>query len=112
MSAPTGPNGEVATSIAGPIASSGTEVRAQAWRYIATGAWSAGTRTFTPSASEQWTAAVLKVRAGEFDASTPVGATATRASAGGAENHGAVARLQRGLDRWGRALGVLGRRGR
>ena len=85
VSAPTGPNGEVATSIAGPIASSGTEVRAQAWRYIATGAWSAGTRTFTPSASEQWTAAVLKVRAGEFDASTPVGATATRASAGSAE---------------------------
>ncbi len=82
---PAGPNGEAATLVAGPIASNGTEARAGAWRYVATGAWSAANRNFTPSASEQWTAAVLKIPAGEFDASTPIGAAATRASAGTAE---------------------------
>lgn len=82
---PAGPNGESATLVAGPIASNGTEARAAAWRYVATGTWSAANRTFTPSASEQWTAAVLKIPAGEFDASTPTGTAATRASAGTAE---------------------------
>lgn len=82
---PAGPNGETATLVAGPIASNGTEARAAAWRYVATGTWSAANRNFTPSASEQWTAAVLKIPAGEFDASTPTGAAATRASAGTAE---------------------------
>lgn len=86
VTAPAGPNGETAVSIAGPVASASTEVRAQAWRYIATGSWSAGTRTFTPSASEQWTATVLKVPAGEFDDTTPIGAASTRASAGTAES--------------------------
>lgn len=82
---PTGPNGETATAIVSAVASNGTEVRAQAWRYIATGTWAAGTRNFTPSASESWQAHVLRVRAGEFDATTPIGATSTRASAGTAE---------------------------
>lgn len=82
---PAGPNGETATAIVSAVASSGTEVRAQAWRYIATGTWSSGTRTFTPNASESWQAHVLRVRAGEFDASTPIGAADTRASAGTAE---------------------------
>lgn len=85
VTAPSGPNGETATSIAGPVASNSTEIRIQAWRYIATGSWSASTRTFTPAASEQWTAAVLKIPAGEFDASTPIGAASTAASAGAAE---------------------------
>lgn len=82
---PAGPNGETATAIVSAVASSGTEVRAQAWRYIATGTWSSGTRTFTPNASESWQAHVLRVRAGEFDATTPIGAADTRASAGTAE---------------------------
>lgn len=85
VTAPNGPNGETATAIAGPVASNSTEIRIEAWRYIATGSWSAGTRTFTPAASEQWTAAVLKIPAGEFDASTPIGAASTAASAGTAE---------------------------
>lgn len=86
VTAPAGPNGETAVSIAGPVASASTEVRAQAWRYITTGTWSAGTLTFTPSGgSEQWTATVLKVTAGEFDATTPIGAASTRASSGTAE---------------------------
>lgn len=82
---PAGPNGETATAIVSAVASSGTEVRAQAWRYIATGTWSSGTRTFTPNASESWQAHVLRVRAGEFDATTPIGAADTRASTGTAE---------------------------
>lgn len=82
---PAGPNGETATAIVSAVASSGTEVRAQAFRYIAAGTWSAGTRNFTPSASESWQAHVLRVRAGEFDATTPIGAADTRASAGTAE---------------------------
>ncbi|MCW5668145.1 MAG: hypothetical protein KIT86_00700 [Hydrogenophaga sp.] len=85
VTAPSGPNGETATVIAGPVASNSTEIRIEAWRYIATGSWSASTRTFTPAASEQWTAAVLKIPAGEFDASTPIGAASTAASAGVAE---------------------------
>lgn len=82
---PAGPNGEAATLVLGPVASNGTEARLAVWRYIATGTWAAANRNFTPSASEQWTADVLKVLAGEFDATTPIGATATRSSAGTAE---------------------------
>ncbi len=81
-----GPNGETATLVAGPVASSGTEVRAAVWRYIALGTWSAANRNFSPAASEQWTGSVLKVPAGEFDATTPTGAASTRSSAGTAES--------------------------
>lgn len=85
VTAPAGPNSEVATSIEGPIASASTEVRGQAWSYVATGSWSAGTLTFTPSASESWSATVIKVPAGEFDAAAPIGANSSRASTGTAE---------------------------
>lgn len=81
VTAPAGPNGEVLSSIAGPVASNSTEVRGQSWFTIATGTWTASTLTFTPSASEQWTAGVIKVPAGEFDPRDPMGAASTRASA-------------------------------
>lgn len=75
-----GPNGETANVIAGPIASNSTSNRAKSWYYLATGSWSAGTVTATPTASEQWTATVIKMAAGGFDASTPIGASASTAS--------------------------------
>lgn len=82
---PSGPNGETFTSIAGPVASASTEVRTQAWYTVATGSWSAGTLTFTASAAETCTATTFRVAAGDFDASTPIGQSATRASTGTAE---------------------------
>lgn len=87
VSAPSGPNGETLTSIAGPIASNSDEVRMQAWYTVATGAWSASTITFTPNASEQWTGTVIKIPAGEFDGTTPIGASNTRSSTGTAETN-------------------------
>jgi hypothetical protein len=83
---PSGANSETLSEInATPIASNGTEVRGKCWYTICTGAWSAGTLTFTPSASETWTATVIRVPAGEFDPADPIGASNTRASAGTAE---------------------------
>lgn len=81
VSAPAGPNGETLTSVAGPVASNSTEVRAQVWRTVATGSWSASTVTFTPSATESWTATVIRVPAGEFASGAPIGWSNTRASA-------------------------------
>jgi hypothetical protein len=80
-----GPNGETWSQIDSVVASASTEVRMTAYSTIATGSWSAGTITFTPSAAESWTAAVIKTPAGEFDASTPIGAVATRSSTTTAE---------------------------
>lgn len=84
---PAGPNSEAATSIQGPAASSGTEMRIQAWRWIATGTWSATTRNFTPAAAETCRAVVIKVLAGEFDPTTPIGASSNSVSAGTAESN-------------------------
>jgi hypothetical protein len=86
VAAPSGPNGETINSIAGPIASNGTEIRQQAFYTIATGSWSSGTLSFNPSNTETVTATCIKVPAGEFNASDPIGAAATRASAGTAES--------------------------
>lgn len=86
VTAPSGPNGESAVSIAGPIASASTEMRVQAWYYIATGTWSAGTVTFTPAASETCRAVSFAIPAAEFNASDPIGFANTRASAGTAES--------------------------
>ena len=80
---PAGPNGETLSEVnATPAVSSSTEVRAKVWYTIATGTWTASTLTFTPSASEQWTAAVVVIPAGDFDPDTPIGANTTNASAG------------------------------
>lgn len=74
LTAPSGPNGETAVVIEDVRVSSNTSVRGKIVYYVATGSWSASTLTFTPSASEQWSAVVIKVPAGEFDANTPIGA--------------------------------------
>jgi hypothetical protein len=87
VSAPAGPNGEAAVSIAGPIASASTEMRMQAWYYIASGAWSSGTLVFTPNASETVRAAAwVAATAGNFDAADPIGWSGTAASAGTTES--------------------------
>lgn len=83
---PSGPNGETLTAInATPVTDASTETRIKAWYTVATGSWSASTRTFTPSASEQWQAHVIKVPAGEFDSVTPIGAVGTAAATGVAD---------------------------
>ena len=83
VSEPAGPNSEVLSEVnATPCVSSSTEVRAKVWYTIATGTWTASTLTFTPSATESWSAAVLVIPAGQFDATTPIGASTTNASAG------------------------------
>lgn len=86
VSPPSGPNGETISTIAGPTASASTEIRIKAWRTIATGTWTAGTITFSPNATESWSATVARIPAGEFDASTPIGASSTAASTGTAES--------------------------
>lgn len=83
---PAGPNGETLSEInATPAVSSNTAVRAKVWYTKATGTWTASTLTFTPTASEQWTACVVIIPAGEFDATTPIGANTTAVSAGATE---------------------------
>lgn len=87
VAAPSGPNGETLTSIVGPQASNGTEVRIQAWRTVATGTWSTGTLSFNPSATETVRAVAVRVPAGEFDGTTAVGASGSASSAGTAESN-------------------------
>lgn len=80
VTAPSGPNGETLTSIAGPISDNSTETRAQAWYTVATGSWTASTLSFNPNATESWTATCVRVPAGEFEAATPIGASGTSTS--------------------------------
>lgn len=83
---PAGPNSEVLSEInATPVASNGTEVRGKCWYTICTGAWSGGTLTFTPTATESWTATVIRVPAGEFDPADPIGNVLTRSSTTGTD---------------------------
>lgn len=70
---PSGPNGETMESIVASYG--GTAQRLSVRWWIANGAAAAGSLTVTPSATEQWTAIVAKVPAGEFDATTPIGAS-------------------------------------
>lgn len=78
---PSGQNSETLTAInATPATGSNTDERCQVFYTVATGAWTAGTVTFTPSASESFTAAVIRVPAGEFDGTTPIGASVTMGS--------------------------------
>jgi hypothetical protein len=74
LTAPSGPNGETISVIENVAASSSTSVRGKVFYTVATGTWTASTLTFTPNASEQWSAQVIRVPAGEFDSSTPIGA--------------------------------------
>lgn len=75
VTAPSGQNGETAQVILGPEVSASTAVRAKSWYYIATGSWTAGDLDFTPTASEQWVSTVIVIPAGEFDPTTPIGAS-------------------------------------
>jgi hypothetical protein len=82
VTAPAGKASETLTAInATPATDASTETRSKVWYCICAGDWTAGTITFTPSASESWTGAVIRVPAGEFDATTPIGASATRGAA-------------------------------
>lgn len=66
----TGPNGETINTI---VDSTGdTNQRASAFWFVGSATTGASTLTVTPSATEQWTAAVLKVPAGEFNPTTPI----------------------------------------
>lgn len=83
---PAGPNSEVLSEInATPATDAGTETRCKCWYTVATGTWTAGNLTFTPTASEQWTAAVIRIPAGEFDSVTPIGGSGTNGAAAGDE---------------------------
>ena len=78
---PAGPNGETLTEMnatALTVANAGgVSIRMKAWYTVATGSWASSTVTFTPTATEQWTAVVIRVPVGEVDASTPIGAIGT-----------------------------------
>ena len=85
VSLANGPNSETWTQISSVVASNSTEVRMTAYYTVATNTWASGSINVTPNANEQWTSCVLKVPAGEFDSSTPIGASGTASSAGTAE---------------------------
>lgn len=85
---PAGPNSEVLSEInATPATDAATETRAKCWYTKATGTWTASTLTFTPAASEQWTAAVVHVPSGEFDSTTPIGGSGVNNTAGTADTN-------------------------
>lgn len=69
----TGPNGETVVDLVD--STGGTAQRASGFYFVGSATTSAGTVTVTPSATEQWTAVVLKVPAGEFYATTPIQST-------------------------------------
>jgi hypothetical protein len=87
VTAPSGVNSETAQSIAGPVASASTEMRMQAWYYVATGTWGSGTLTFTPAASETCRAVSFTIPSGQYKSSDPIGFSNTAASAGTAESN-------------------------
>lgn len=66
----TGPNGETINTIVD--STGGTAQRASGFWFVGSATTGAGTLTVTPSATEQWTAVVLKVPAGEFNSTTPI----------------------------------------
>jgi hypothetical protein len=69
----TGPNGETVVDISDSYG--GSAQRISAFYFVGSATTGASTFTVTPSATEQWTAVVVKVPAGEFDSATPVQAT-------------------------------------
>jgi hypothetical protein len=87
VTAPSGQNSETISDVGeGRVASASTEIRVQVFYTITTGAWTSGTISFDPNTTEQWTAAVVRIPAGEFDPDTPIGAHSSSASAGTAES--------------------------
>jgi hypothetical protein len=62
-------------------------MRMQAWYYLATGAWTTGTLSFNPNASETVRAVAFVIPAGQFETADPIGWANTNASAGTAESN-------------------------
>ena len=75
--ASTAPSGQAISTLIGPVASANTEVRSQIYWAIATTSWAQSTTRFTPSATESWTATVLRIQAGSFNSTAPFGALST-----------------------------------
>jgi len=76
---PNGRNGETPVTIQRDN-QTGLECGVSCWYWIATGVVAAGTITVTPSASEQWTATVVRVPLGEFLNATPIDSSANGGS--------------------------------
>lgn len=75
---PAGPNSETILEVnATPETDSSTETRCKVWYYISTDSYAGGNFTFTPSATESWQAVSYAIPSGEFDGTTPIGATNT-----------------------------------
>ena len=70
----TGPNGDetIITIVANETGAGAGGPVVSAFAFVATSNESASTLNVTPSATEQWAAIVIKVPAGEFDATTPI----------------------------------------
>ena len=82
VSAPAGENSEVLTEIIDTLFKDTTnESGVKGWWTIATNSWTASTLSFTPSDATRFSAAVIRVPAGEFDATTSIGASGTVGSA-------------------------------
>lgn len=80
---PTGPNGETFTKLsAEALQDPQWATRSQVLYTVATGSWSAGNLTFTPSASEQWSAISYRVASGDFDSVIPIWSVASSQSLG------------------------------
>lgn len=77
VTAPAGPNGETLNqiSIQNPGRDETPNQRESVWWYIATSGQASSSLAFTPSASETWAGVCFRVAAGDFDATTPIGAT-------------------------------------
>lgn len=81
---PAGPNSETILEVnATPETDSSTETRCKVWYYISTDSYAGGNFTFTPSATESWQAVSYAIPSGEFDGTTPIGATNTNNGATG-----------------------------
>ena len=75
--ASTAPSGQQLSTLISPVASANTEVRSAVYWAIATTSWAQSTTRFTPSATESWTATVLRIQAGSFNSTAPFGALST-----------------------------------
>lgn len=71
---PSGPNGETITKYVDRYGhtDSTPDQRIDIGWYIATANYGGGSITLTPSASETWTATVIRIAAGDFDANNPI----------------------------------------
>lgn len=79
---PNGPNGELPHPvILGNFTTTVHDQRGSVWYWVATDNYAGGTYTVTPTASEEWTATVVRVLQGSFDPALPIGRYSTGGSA-------------------------------